>query len=115
MSLSEFAKYQTIRGDADNHILSSGDIALMLYERRHYDELRNGPLVTVPRQKKVKRRRNGTLEVAQRAPGSLTSTLAAGYHNLAGGPSLIYQFLWLLARISQFIRSHRLPRRLVRS
>jgi hypothetical protein len=115
MGMPEFAKDLKLRGDGDNHILSSGDIALMLYERRHYDELRSGPLVTVPRQKKVKRRRNGSLEVAQRAPGSLTSTLAAGYHNLAGGPSFVYQFLWVLTRISGFIRSHRLPRRLVRS
>ena len=112
MGMPEFAKDLKLKGDCDNHILSSGDIALMLYERRHYDELKKGPLVTVPRQKKVKRRRNGSLEVAQRAPGSLASTLAAGYHNLAGGPSMLYQFLWLLTRISGFIRSHRLPGRL---
>ncbi|HUJ70590.1 MAG TPA: hypothetical protein VLW86_13760 [Syntrophorhabdales bacterium] len=111
MNMPEFAKDLTLRGDTDNHILSSGDIALMLYERRHYDELRKGPLVKVARQKKVKRRRNGNLEVAQRAPGSLSPTLAVGYSSLAGGPTLIYHFLWLLTRLSRFIHSHRLSRR----
>ena len=39
MSLPEFAKDFRVRRDSDDHILASGDIVLMLYERRHQDEI----------------------------------------------------------------------------
>jgi hypothetical protein len=110
MSLPEFAKDFRVRGDIDDHILASGDIVLVLYERRHQDELKKGPLVMIPRQKKVKRKPSGTLELARREPGSLGSNLIVGYADLTGGPSLVHHFLWLLARFGQFMRFHRSPR-----
>lgn len=109
MGMPEFAKDMTLRGDSDNHILASGDIALMLYERRHYDELKSGPLVKVARPKKVRRRRSGTLEVARHAPGRLAASLIVGYTGLAGRPSLMHYFLYLLVRCYQLVRSHRSP------
>jgi len=112
MSLPEFAKDFRVREDINDHILASGDIVLMLYERRHQDELKKGSLVRIAPQKKAKRRRSGTLELARREPGSLASNLIVGYADLSGGPSLIHHVLWLLARFGQFVRSHRSPRQL---
>ena len=110
MSLPEFAKDLRVKRDSDDHILASGDIVLMLYERRHQDEMKKGSLVRIAPQKKAKRKRSGTLELARREPGSLASTLVVGYADLTGGPSLIHHFLWLLARFGQFVRAHRSPR-----
>ena len=47
MSLPEFAKDFRVRRDSDDHILASGDIVLMLYERRHQDEMKKGSLVRI--------------------------------------------------------------------
>ncbi len=110
MSLPEFARDLRLRGDSDNLVLASGDIVLMLYEQRHQDELKKGPLVRIAPQKKAKRRRSGTLELTARTPGSLGSNLVVGYADLTGGPSLIHHFLWLLAGLGRFMRIHRPPR-----